>query len=283
MKKKVCKSICAKKLPGLGHMPILYNQPLEGQPIPQKGESLIYRHALKTKSELLPCKKILQEIILSSFEENKDIEHLGWRHTLNGKLDNKFTWQTYGEVKEIAQKLGSGLLHLNLVPEVNEWKDYKLRFIAMYADNIPEWIYTDIATILYNFTTVPMFDELSTVATEYVFKKSNAPTVFVSNKHIKGVVNMINSRNPNYKCIKNIVVLQEELLTDDLLESLKSLDSNRVRWIRFNEVLKAGEEKGIIPIIESSKDQVHTLYYTSGTTGEPKAAMITHKNWATFL
>jgi len=71
--------------------------------------------------------------------------------------------------------------------------------------------------------------------------------------------------------------------TDDLLENLKSLDSNRVRWIRFNEVLKAGEEKGIIPIIESPKDHVYTLYYTSGTTGEPKAAMLTHENWVVSL
>ena len=92
----------------------------------------------------------------------------------------------------------------------------------MHIDSIAEWIYTDIAAIFYNITTVPMFEELSVDATEYIYEKTNAPTIFLSNNHVNEVVQMINSRNKAYSCVKNIVICQENLLTK---ESIVELDS----------------------------------------------------------
>ena len=115
-------SFCAKKNPAI---PIYRNIPAEGQPDPKEGESLIYHHPLSVKNKTIwHPNRTLQKIILDRFEQSPNEEFLGIRHRdTSGKLDNKFTFLTYAQVKETAQQLGSGLIHLDLVPELCEFED----------------------------------------------------------------------------------------------------------------------------------------------------------------
>lgn len=203
-------SFCAKKIPAPS--PVAYNIPKKTQSDPKEGESVIYRNPVTAGIDLVSADKSLQQKVISRMEAYKNKPLLGIRNkNADGTFNPAYDWQTYEEVKQIGMQFGSGLIHLNLVPEICEWQNRKMKFIAMYVDSVAEWVYTDIAAIFYNFTTIPMFDELSVEATEYVFEKTNAPTILLSNDHISEVVKMIKSRNKAYSCVTNIVVLQESL------------------------------------------------------------------------
>jgi len=107
-------------------------------------------------------------------------------------------------------------------------------------------MYTHIAAALFNFCLVPNFDTMNLEDTEYVFKKTNAATLFVSKKHIKEIVDLINSNNASYACIKNIVALNDELITDEDVKMLDSITNKSVRWIRFSKIVETGEKRGIL-------------------------------------
>lgn len=78
----------------------------------------------------------------------------------DGTLEEKYVWETFRQVEELARQLGSGILNKNLVVEKKQYLDYNIKPIAVYAQNCREWILVDIACALYGLTLVPIYDTL---------------------------------------------------------------------------------------------------------------------------
>ena len=55
-----------------------------------------------------------------------------------------------------------------------------------------------------------------------------------------------------------------------------------VTVVSFNDIIKEGHEHPV-PVMPPSADDVCTICYTSGTTGVPKGALITHQNLVSSL
>lgn len=83
--------------------------------------------------------------------------------------NNKIEWLTNQQVIEKAEKLGTGILQNNLVKEINEWKNYNLKFLGIYSKNNINYLLTDIACCLYGITIIPIYDTLGEEATEFAF------------------------------------------------------------------------------------------------------------------
>jgi len=57
------------------------------------------------------------------------------------QLDEKpgdFVWKTYADIYKQTRQLGSGLIHLNLAPAKNEYKDFNLSLIGVFCKNREE-------------------------------------------------------------------------------------------------------------------------------------------------
>jgi long-chain acyl-CoA synthetase len=204
----------------------------------------------------------LQDIYDRNVKEYPNEPFLGTRQrdpTTNQLTD--FTYKTWAELDVITKRLGSGVINLDLAPALSEFEDYSLRFIAMYAGNVPEWIYTDHAANCYGFTTIPMFDELSAVETSYIFRKTNVATLFTTPGHLPGIRDMLSSPDRAYKCIKNIVVLQDQQYlslpeTSDIKTAAQELvKTHGIRVITFSDVCKSGQEK-IQPMIRTKPNHI---------------------------
>ena len=82
-----------------------------------------------------------------------------------GNLSNNFNWFTVKQIFETAEKVGSGLINLDIVEENNDWNKYKLKFVGVYSKNSIRYSVFDIACGIYNFTAIPIYDTLGAEAT----------------------------------------------------------------------------------------------------------------------
>ena len=253
-----------------------YSVKIEGTT--KKGESAVYR-SVKMPDGLatLPksgCKTI-QEVWKYRFKNSPNLPFLGQRPRKAGnpnELEERFEWETFSEVKDIAEALGSSFLNLNLCPTISQYLNYNLKFMAMYSKNSREWILTDCANSLYGIVTVPIYDTLGEDATIFMFNQTELTTCALTCTHIKGITEIVATGKTTH--LKNLVILDEWNLTD---EHRAQIDKAGMKAHTFNQLVADGR-KNIQPQPVVQPQDISFFSYTSGTTGDPKGAMVTHGN-----
>lgn len=243
---------------------------------PINGESGVYR-CPDHKDQLLtsPKKKIstIQDIWLNQFKEKKDEDFLGHRPRMEGgELEKKYEWETFGQVEDLCKAFGSGTINLNLAAEKSQYLNYNLKLISIYAKNSREWVIIDTACCIYGITTIPIYDTLGEEATDHTFNETEVSTCCITCGHVKGIVERIKGGKVPH--LKNLVIMDEWNLTSDVESMLKS---SGAKYYMFTEVLKNGRIKPQ-ELPDVKPEDLALFSYTSGTTGKPKGAMISHKN-----
>ncbi|MBK5258881.1 MAG: long-chain fatty acid--CoA ligase [Thermoanaerobaculia bacterium] len=168
---------------------------------------------------------------------------------------------TVPEFRDTVRYFSTGLRVLGIKPGDR---------VAILSENRPEWTMADLAILALGGVSVPVYPTLLGWQIEYIVNDSGSVAVICSNdEQLKKIVE-IRSHCP---CIHHVIVCDApaSLPTGtktfrDVVELGRREEEQRGR-ARFDDVLKGAKP-----------DDVATLVYTSGTTGNPKGAMLTHGN-----
>jgi len=109
-----------------------------------------------------------------------------------------------------------------------------------------------------------------------LYRKSEAEFI-IKNSEARGV--FIFSQWDDHNYLDDLYSLKKELAELDLtyLDSIIVVgDSNGDGVHGFDDLIKKGTNKSITPVAINPQEDLAMLLYTSGTTGKPKGAMITH-------
>lgn len=129
----------------------------------------------------------------------------------------------------------------------------------------------DLASMHNSITTVAFYDTLGPTAVEFVIHQTELTTVACAEMYVAKLLDL--KKKGKAESMKNIVSFDPLKLEDAQLA--KDLG---VRLITLAELIKAGQENNKTPFNEPTPDSIYMFCYTSGTTGDSKAAMLTHKN-----
>ena len=68
--------------------------------------------------------------------------------------------------------------NLNLIRELNEFKNYKIKPVGIYSINREEWLMVDIACMLYGYTNIALYDTLGKESLTHCIKNSGITNCF---------------------------------------------------------------------------------------------------------
>lgn len=175
------------------------------------------------------------------------------------------SWREYGDR---VRRFAKGLIRLGFQMPANPAVPELRHATALLGFNRPEWLIADLAAISAGGLTAPIYTTNTPEQCEYIVNHSESAFVVVENQN---QLSKILKRRDAMPHVKKIIVM------DDSAESAGDIVMN------FRDVLALGEDPSLDAEldrrIENSKpEQLATLVYTSGTTGPPKAVMLSHHN-----
>jgi long-chain acyl-CoA synthetase len=257
----------------------VYMSPVNN-PDKKENETSIYRSPDNMDLQPLTDKQTVQDFVKERFEQCNMNDHVIFRRVqdADGNLTSKTYGISYADFKRDAEYFGKGLLDLGLLEWKQEYKDYKLRFCGIYSKNSYRYLVQDMACILYNIVSVPIYDTLGEEATIFAFSNTGMETLCLTACHVEKMC--LEKRNDNLPHLKNMIVFDEDL-ENAKIEELKELVQNaKMNFFTYTDILAKGQTSVDYDWAPVTGDSIYCFSYTSGTTGTPKGAMMSQRNVA---
>ncbi len=157
---------------------------------------------------------------------------------------------TYSQVWEKIQLFASRLQALGL---------NKNEKISIFADNSPRWLIVDQASMSLGSINVVRSALADTQELIYILKDSDSKALIVENlKTWEKLASQLKDL-----ALKFVILLSDEVPPEGVLN--------------YQQVLESGDLSSL-SLDDRDIDSVATLIYTSGTSGQPKGVMLTHRN-----
>lgn len=141
--------------------------------------------------------------------------------------------------------------------------------IATITPNRPEWNFLDMAIMQIGAIHVAIYPTISEADYRYILNHADVKLIFVSGWELLRKINNI---------IEGIPSLTDKVYTFRNLRGYRHL----------NELIEVGRANPSPEYLQQIKDSIQpddvvSIVYTSGTTGNPKGVMLTHRNFLTNI
>jgi long-chain acyl-CoA synthetase len=170
----------------------------------------------------------------------------------------EYTWEDYATR---TARIGTALLALGVQPGDR---------VAIHSENRPEWVMSDLAIQGIGAASVGVYPTSPSAEVEYLLGHCRAVVLIAEDEEQLDKVLAVRHTLPH---LRRIVVLETRGVR-------RYLDDPMI--MTFAELEALGTARSVAEWVDSvaavRPDDIAMIVYTSGTTGPPKGAMLTHAN-----
>jgi len=170
---------------------------------------------------------------------------------------------TWAELGEIAREIGMGLAALGFAPG---------EVVSILSNTCKEWVYADLGALGAAGVVNGIYPTDAPAQVEYLLADSGSVFVFVEDEEQLDKVLEVRARLP---ALRRIIVFDMEGLHELADPQVMSLEALRALGREYDRAHPGEWERRVA--LRKPGD-LAILVYTSGTTGKPKGAMISHRN-----
>jgi len=154
----------------------------------------------------------------------------------------------YKTLQESANRLAAGLIHLGIKKQDR---------VALFLDNCPEFVISYYAVLKAGAVVVPINYMFKMEEAKYILQDSYAACIITSRAYLD-------------------MAEELRLRVDSLKFIISTTETSKKDVISFDKLKK--ENTRILEKISPGPSDLAVILYTSGTTGHPKGAMLSHYN-----
>src|SRR5882724_2530623 len=179
---------------------------------------------------------------------------------------NRYSWSHYYET---ARLVALGLMSLGIKPGDR---------VAIAGEDTPEWFYADLGTQMIRAVAVGIYPTNPWVELQYIVRHSGARVVITGDQEQTDKVLDAMANAGGLPALEAIVCVDMKGLRHYRQKQLMSFET--LCNLGKAYALEHPDANASLDrlIDQASPDDVCILVYTSGTTGPPKGAMLTHRN-----
>jgi long-chain acyl-CoA synthetase len=179
---------------------------------------------------------------------------------------NPYSWNHYYET---ARAVALGLLSLGIKPGDR---------VAIAGENTPEWFYVDVGAQMIGAVAVGIYPTNPWIELQYIVKHSGSRVVITGDQEQTDKVFDAMANNDSLPAVEAVVCIDMKGLRNYRQSQLTSFEQLCERGRTFARENPDANSTLDRLIAQGAPDDVCILVYTSGTTGPPKGAMLTHRN-----
>lgn len=180
------------------------------------------------------------------------------------KIDKEYQYSTYKEVAAQAEKFSSALIGIGIQPTDR---------VAVFAENSPEWRMADFGIASTGAVLTCLLPEYPDQRCEFVLQDSGSKAVMVDSKERLEQVIRVEGNLPE---LKNIIVSGDVDLS--AYKSTKNIISFKDFMAQGEATLETNRPEIARRESEIRYDDIGSIVYTSGSTGNPKGVLLSHGN-----